>query len=86
MCCRERVAVAEQNAKEEMMRREKAESDEYNLRFLVEQQAHKIKSFKKVTPNLLEISEKKLNLCRAEMKKLKQESIYKSSKWWYQTV
>ncbi|XP_050699191.1 uncharacterized protein LOC126986838 [Eriocheir sinensis] len=79
---RERVQVAEDAVKEERVRREKAESSEYNLRFLVDQQAHKIKACEKLKPNLTEILEKRLVLLRSEVKRLKEENSLKSRSEW----
>lgn len=67
------------------MHREKAESNEYNLRFLVEQQAHKIKACEKLKPNLTEILEKRLILLRSEVKRLKEDISQKSRKFCHQT-
>lgn len=68
-----------------MSQREKAESNEYNLRFLVEQQAHKIKKFEeKYKTSLVEILERKINLLRGEVKKLKQDNVNKSRKFCYE--
>lgn len=87
LCFRERVQLAEQSAKEEKLQREKAESSECNLRFLVEQQAHKIQGFEeKFEPNLVEIMEKKISFLKKEILKLKQDNVYKSSKYCYQAL
>ncbi|KAK8727642.1 hypothetical protein OTU49_009669, partial [Cherax quadricarinatus] len=62
----------EKTVEEEMKRREKAENQENNHLFTIEQQKHQILSLKeKVDTNLVEILEKKLNSARSEIKRLK---------------
>lgn len=79
MYCRDRLQIAEQRAEEEVKRREKAESEEYNLRFVVEQQKHKIKGFEtKFKSSLVETLERKLSCLRADIKRMKQEGMEKS--------
>ena len=66
---RERLQLAEQRAEEEVKRREKAESEEYNLRFLLEQQTHKLEILRKKPA--LSVLEKKLESVQATVKRMK---------------
>ncbi|MPC08554.1 hypothetical protein E2C01_001142 [Portunus trituberculatus] len=70
---RERLQLAEQRVEEELKRREKAESEECNLRFLLEQQNHRLEDLgNRVLPS---VSEKKLNVLQTKVKKMKMEEI-----------
>ncbi|XP_069957161.1 uncharacterized protein [Cherax quadricarinatus] len=69
---RAKLRQMEKTVEEEMKRREKAENQENNHLFTIEQQKHQILSLKeKVDTNLVEILEKKLNSARSEIKRLK---------------
>ena len=72
LCFRTKAKEAEQHLEEEIKQREKAEADAYNLRFVLKQQAHKIKNFEqKFQSSLVETLEKKVNSLRAEIRKMK---------------